>query len=187
MNRFSVIILFVASLVFVTPAFSQNETQAQQLYNDQMQKIQWKDVAIEFRPVTDKSTKGSQPMVVKSVDQENGKTYYVGKTPILGIKDISNMDVTYNPNDLGLIRLIMRFNKDAKKTLQDYTTQHIGEMMGVIIDGQLRLVAHIRQPLVNGKVQVYGFTPNEAVDIANRYYKPKLELARQIQELQNKK
>ena len=53
--------------------------------------------------------------------------------------------------------------------------------MGVVIDGQLRLVADIRKPLVNGKVQVYGLSPAEAVDIARRYYEPKIELARQIQ------
>jgi preprotein translocase subunit SecD len=187
MNRLFVIILFICSVVYSSQAFSQDVNPAQQLFDERAAKIQWKDLAIEFRPVTEKSAKGSQAMVVKSPDQENGKTYYTAKNTILGLKDVSNIDVTYNPNDQSMLRLILRFNKDGKKTLEEYTTQHIGEMMGVVIDGQLRLVAHIRQPLVNGKVQVYGFAPAEAVDIARRYYKPKLELARQIQELQNKK
>jgi len=187
MNRLFVIIILFFSIMLSPKAFSQNENAAQQLYQQRLASLQWKDIAIEFRPVSDQSTKGSQPMVVKSIDAENGKTFYAAKNTILGLKDISNIDVTYNPNDQTLLRLIIRFNKDGKKTLQDYTTQHVGEMMGVIIDGQLRLVAHIRQPLVNGKVQVYGFAPNEAVNIAQRYYKPKLELARDIQQAQIKK
>jgi len=186
MIRFLIAILFFISVS--SQALAQNAANpAQQLFDEQVNKVKWKDLSVEFRPVTEKSAKGSQAMVVKSADQENGKTYYVGKSTILGLKDIGNMDVTYNPNDLGMLRLIMRFNDDGKKTLSDYTTKNVGNMMGVVIDGQLRLVAHIRQPLVNGKVQVYGFSANEAADIAKRYYQPKLDLARQIQELQNKK
>ena len=187
MNRFFIILFSV--FIFSTQAFAQDASSnaAQKLYQERAAKIEWKDLSVEFRPVSDKTSRGAQSMVVKSVDQENGKTYFVSKNQILHLKDVSNIDVTYNPNDRDFLRLIVRFNKDAKKALQDYTTQHNGEMMGVVIDGQLRLVAHIRQPLVNGKVQVYGFAPNEAVDIAKRYYKPKLELARQIEESQIKK
>jgi preprotein translocase subunit SecD len=186
MNRLSVIILF--SLLLSSPSFAQDAANpAQKMFQDRVEKVKWKNVSVEFRPVSDKSSKGAQPMVVESVDQENGKTYHVDKKVILGLKDIANVDVTYNPNDISLVRIIMFFDQEGQKTLADYTTKHLGEQMGVIIDGKLRLVANIRQPLVNGKVQVYGLAPNEAVDIARRYYEPKLELARQInEELQNK-
>jgi preprotein translocase subunit SecD len=193
MNRLSVIILFLLLMVSPQVFAQQNAPQplqphpGQQLFDEQVKKLKWKDIAVEFRPVTDKAAKGSQPMVVKSTDQENGKTYHVAKNTILALKDVSNMDVTYNPNDINMLRLMLRFDENGKKTLEDYTTKHLGEKMGVLIDGQLRLVANIRQPLNNGRVQVYGLTPTEAVDIVQRYYKPKLELARQIEELQNKK
>ncbi len=194
MNRLFVIILF--TLLMVVPrSFAQQAAPAQllqphpgqQLFDEQVKKLKWKDISVEFRPVTDKAAKGSQPMVVKSTDQENGKTYHVAKNTILALKDVSNMDVTYNPNDINMLRLIMRFDQSGKKTLEDYTAKHMGEKMGVLIDGQLRLVANILQPLNNGRVQVYGLTPTEAVDIVQRYYKPKLELARQIEQLQNTK
>ncbi len=189
MNRLSVIILFL-SLLLSLPAFAQEEAMspAQKMFQDRVGKVQWKNVSIEFRPVSEKSSRGAQALVVQSVDQENGKTYQVDKKVILGLKDIANMDVTYNPNDINFVRLLMYFDKDGQKTLADYTTKHLGEQMGVVIDGKLRLVANIRQPLVNGKVQVYGLAPNEAVDVARRYYEPKLDLARQInEEIQNKK
>jgi len=183
MNRVFIAILFV-SLIFSGRAFAAD---AQQIYQEKVSKIKWTDLSIEFRPVSETSTRGSQALAVKSADQENGKTYYADKKAILGMKHINNIDVTYNPNDLSMLRLLIRFNAEGKQALSDYTTKNVGEKMGVVIDGQLRLVATLRQPLVNGKVQVYGFAPAEAVDIAQRYYKPKLDLARQIQEEQIKK
>ncbi|GEM_PF-5564129 len=187
MHRSFVIIVFVVSLLYSSAVFSVEDTNpsvnpAQQLFQERVGKVQWKNISLEFRPVSDKAGRGLQSMVVQSADQENGKTYFVGKSTILGLKDINNIDVTYNPTDVTMLRLLVLFNQDGKKTLQDYTTAHLNEMMGVVIDGKLRLVAHIRQPLVNGMVQVYGLAPNEAVDIARRYYQPKLELARKINE-----
>lgn len=178
MNRLVVFVLFFCSLFVSLSAFS--APSAQELYQKRVGKIQWKDLSIEFRPVSEKSSRGAQAMVAQSPDQENGKTFYVDKKVILGLKDIANMDSLYNPNDQDFLRLVIKFNNDAQAVLTDYTTKHMGEMMGIVIDGQLRLVAHIRQPLVNGKVQVYGFAPNEAVNILRRYYQPRLELADQI-------
>lgn len=187
MHRAIVIILFVISVLSssVVSAQENANTQvnpAQQLFLDRVGKIQWKNVSLEFRPVSDKAAKGFQSMVVQSADQDNGKTYFVGKSVILGVKDINNIDVAYNPIDVNMLRIVITFNQDGQKTLQDYTTAHLNEKMGVVIDGKLRLVANILQPLVNGRVQIYGLGPNEAVDIARRYYEPKLELARKINE-----
>jgi preprotein translocase subunit SecD len=167
MKRLSVIILCL-SVILSSNVMAQNVMQLN---------LPKKYVSFEFYPISDKSFKGAEPMVVKSTDQENGKTYYVGSEKILTTRDVNNADVTYNPADDNMLRLIVRFNPAGKKTLADYTTKHLGEMMGVVIDGELRLVAHIRQPLVNGKVQIYGFKPDEAVDIVRRYYRVKQSIA----------
>lgn len=186
MNRFFVFVVLFCLMVVSPVVFSANS--AQDLFQQRVGQIQWKNLSIEFRSISDKASRGAQAMVVQSPDQENGKTYYADKKVILGLKDISNIDTTYNPNDQSMLRLILTFNKDGKATLAEHTTKHLGEMMGVVIDGKLRLVAHIRQPLMNGRVQVYGFIPNEAVNVLQRYYQPRLELARQIgEELNGKK
>ena len=119
-------------------------------------------------------------MTVKSADDKNGMTYYVAKKSILSLQDTQTIDVAYNPGDGDSLRLVVRFNNEGKKTLFEYSSMHLNQLMGVVVDGKLRLVAHLLQPLNNGRVQVYGFNPDEAVGLLKRYYQPKLEAARKF-------
>jgi preprotein translocase subunit SecD len=177
-------ILWVAVLILLagsSPVFAQNALQEQQKkFQEMLSQVTWKNLAIDFYEVKDKSDSGFKPMTVKSVDDKNGLTYYVAKKSILSLKNMKSVDVTYKAGDDNKLRLVIRFNDEGKQILSDYTKSHLNEKMGVVIDGKLRLVANLVQPLSNGRVQVYGFDPDEAVSILQRYYQPKLDAARKF-------
>ena len=178
MKRIILIALTVFSFMAVPISFAQNSIEEQQKkFQEVLGKITWKNLAIDFYDVKDRADKGYKPMVVKSVDDKSGMTFYVAKNPIFGLQDTHSMDVSYSPGDGDTLRLMIRFNPVGKKALFDYTSAHLNQMMGVVIDGKLRLVATLRQPLSNGRVQIYGFDSAEAIGILKRYYQPKIDAA----------
>lgn len=150
----------------------------------QMEPLAWKNVSIDFFDVKDKPQNGYRSMVSKSTDDKNGKTFYVSQQPILTLSHTKSIDVTYNAADDDKLRLLIRFNDVGRQLLADYSKTHLNEMMGVVVDGKLRLVATLMQPLTNGRVQVYGFEPEEAVNLLKRYNQPKLELQRKLRAAQ---
>ena len=181
MKKFGLLTLTVLFLIAASPSFAQNNVGEQQKKLEEiMSKVSWKDISIEFYDVKDKAQNGYKPMTVKSTDDKNGMTYYVAKKSILNLQDTRTIDVAYNPGDGDSLRLVVRFNNEGKKTLFEYSSEHLNQLMGVVVDGKLRLVAHLLQPLNNGRVQVYGFNPDEAVGLLKRYYQPKLEAARKF-------
>ena len=181
MKKFGLLTLTVLFLIAASPSFAQNNVEEQQKKLEEiMSKVSWKDISIDFYDVKDKAQNGYKPMTVKSTDDKNGKTYYVAKKSILSLQDTQTIDVAYNPGDGDSLRLVVRFNNEGKKTLFEYSSMHLNQLMGVVVDGKLRLVAHLLQPLNNGRVQVYGFNPDEAVGLLKRYYQPKLEAARKF-------
>lgn len=142
--------------------------------------VSWKNLSVDFYDVKDKEQKGYKAMTVRSTDDKNGQTFYVAKKPILSLQDTRSMDVSYVPGDGQMMRLMVRFNDAGQKILAEHSTANLNQMMGVVIDGKLRLVATMRQPLTNGRVQVYGFTPEEAANVLDRYFQPKLEAVRKF-------
>jgi|CXWL01.1.fsa_nt_gi preprotein translocase subunit SecD len=181
MKRLGLITLTVLFFIAVSPCFAQNNIEEQQKkFEEVIGKVEWKNISVDFYEVKDKAQNGYKPMTVKSTDDKNGMTYYVAKKSILSLQDTRAIEVSYNPGDGDNLRLVIRFNDEGKKTLSEYSTAHLNQTMGVVVDGKLRLVAHLLQPLNNGRVQVYGFNPEEAVGILKRYYQPKLEAARKF-------
>ncbi|MBL8014047.1 MAG: hypothetical protein JNN05_09390 [Candidatus Omnitrophica bacterium] len=146
--------------------------------------LAWKNLSIDFYDVKDKPQNGYRSMVSKSADDKGGKTFYVSQQPILGLPNTKSIDVTYNPADDDKLRLIIRFSDSGKQVLSEYSKAHLNEMMGVVIDGKLRLVATLKQPLTTGRVQVYGFEANEAVNILKRYNQPRLEMEKKLRAAQ---
>lgn len=176
------IVLWVVLMVLwagSSHVFAQSALEEEQKkFQDMLRLVSWKNLAIDFYEVKDKSENGFKSMMVKSADDKNGLTFYVSKKSILSLKDMHSIDVTYNPGDENRLRLVIRFNDEGKQILSDYSKAHLNEMMGVVIDGKLRLVANLVQPLSNGRVQISGLNPDDAVGILQRYYQPKLEAAR---------
>lgn len=181
MKKFAVASLIMLSVVGAPLVFAKNTVEEQQKqFQEMLDRVTWKNLSIDFYDVKDKAQDGYKPMTVKSADDKNGQTFYVAKKPVLGLKNMHSIDLSYQPEDGDNVRLMIKFNPEGKKTLSEYSTAHLNETMGVVIDGKLRLVAMLRQPLNNGRVQVYGFSANEAVGILQRYYQPKMEAARKF-------
>lgn len=150
-------------------------SEQQKKLQESVDKVSWKNLAVEFYEVKDKAESGFKAMTVKSTDDKNGQTFYVAKKPVLTLQDTRSMDVSYVPGDGKMMRLMVRFNVEGQKILSEYSSANLNQMMGVVVDGKLRLVATLRQPLTNGRVQVHGFTADEAAGILDRYFQPKLE------------
>ncbi len=174
-------VLFLFLLTGYSQVFAQNVLEEQQKkFQEMLNQVAWKNLSIDFYEVKDKPGDGFKSMTVKSTDAKNGFSYYVSKKSILSLKNMKSMDVLYSAGDDDKLRLVIRFNDEGKRILSEYSKAHINERMGVVIDGKLRLVANLLQPLTNGRVQVYGFDPGEAVSVLKRYYEPKLEVARKF-------
>ncbi len=181
MKKIAVASFVILSLIGAPLVFAQSTVEEQQKkFQEVLAGVTWKNLAIDFYDVKDKAADGYKSMTVKSADEKNGLTFYVSKKSILSLKNTESIDLSYQPGDGDNVRLMIKFNPEGKKTLAEYTTANINQMMGVVVDGKLRLVATLRQPLNNGRVQVYGFSANEAVGILERYYQPKLDAAKKF-------
>ena len=132
------------------------------------------DLSIEFREVKDVASEAFAPMELKDApSQLKDKIYYVSPVVQIGLGDIAILDIFYDPIR-DKIGIKMALNEIGREKLENYTSKHINEMLGIVIDGQLCCAPVIKVAITSGSVQTAGaFTPEEAVDIARRFYKIK--------------
>lgn len=63
----------------------------------------------------------------------------------------------------------LKFKESAKKKLQDFSTQHVGEGLAIVLDDVILMAPVIREPLLQGEVTISGsMTKEEATEIIDR-------------------
>lgn len=107
-------------------------------------------VPIEVRPVLENG--GADKSVL--VDPSNGERITLDD-PIISIEKLDSAEIKNDPNAGGWVLLISMIDKDAR-TFGDWTTDHTGERLALVIDGEVVVAPTIQSAITGGDVQIAG-------------------------------
>lgn len=80
--------------------------------------------------------------------------YIVKKAPVLSGRDIADAEVGVNSRQDSVITLSL--TDEGKKKLADFTRNHIGSALAVVIDNQIVSAPTIREEIADGSLQISG-------------------------------
>jgi preprotein translocase subunit SecD len=166
------LIAMLLGFLLSNPCFAQSgQEQIKAKIDQAYEQAVWSDLTIEFRQVRQELTDGFTPMKLKNPNVKEN-VYYVSSVPELGLKDFSGIDVFYTPWMEDSMGIVIYLNNKGKEKFKAYTAKHVKEFIGIVIDGELRSAIKVMEPLDTNRLEVDGFSPNEAVGIAKRFFKP---------------
>jgi len=135
------------------------------------QETSWDNLSIDFCPAQDKEGQGYTSMKLKNASALlKDSIYHVSSSCPIGIKNIRNINISYNPV-LGTILDVM-LSQEGKEKLKNYTSNHIGEILAIVIDEQLVSAPRIMEVIESGRIQIAGVSATEADSIAKRFFIP---------------
>ena len=89
------------------------------------------------------------------------------KTGLSG-KDVKKATLDFNPITQEPL-VILEFNDDGKEMFAQLTTDHVGEPIGIFLDGILRSSPSVQEPITDGSAQISGsFSLEEAKSLRNK-------------------
>ncbi|MFA4989726.1 MAG: hypothetical protein WC576_03030 [Candidatus Omnitrophota bacterium] len=141
----------------------------EQAYKD----AQWGNLSLEIRQVKLEPQKGFVPMKLNS-PALCGQVYYVASDSEFNLKDIVALDVFYRPlmGARGTLGIKIYFKIYPATRLKDYSHKHIHGLLGVIINGKLRSIIEITEPITDNSLNLGEFHVKEALSILQQFYKP---------------
>ena len=94
-----------------------------------------------------------------------GPDAFVYKTILTG-KYLRRADVTFDPTT-GEPQVAFELNSEGAKIFKDYTEEHVGDVLAIVLDKQVISAPVIRSPIPNGRGVITGnFTVEEARSLA---------------------
>jgi preprotein translocase subunit SecD len=117
-------------------------------------------VPIELRPVID-----SGGTTVK--DPATGESLRVDE-PMLTIENLDGAEIGQAQDGTSWF-LTLHLNDDDSATFGDWTAEHTGERLAVVIDDEVVIAPTIQQAITGGDIQISGdFTKKDVEDLLNR-------------------
>lgn len=117
-------------------------------------------VPIELRPVID-----SGGTTVK--DPATGESLRVDE-PMLTIENLDGAEIGQAQGGTSWF-LTLHLNDDDSATFGDWTAEHTGERLAVVIDDEVVIAPTIQQAITGGDIQISGdFTKKDVEDLLNR-------------------
>ena len=114
---------------------------------------------VEIRPVLD----AENPNAVALVDEESGATFWVEKTPVVGVDDLASANTWVSK---GQAFVGIKLTDDGAKKIQKFTRDHIGERMALVVDGRLIKAPTIRDPIRGSALQIEPLDKTTARQVA---------------------
>ena len=141
----------------------------EQTYKD----VKWDNLSIEIRQVKPVPQKEFIPMKLDN-SETSGQVYYVSSNVEFNITDIVALDVFSRPlmAARGNLGIKMYLKRDAAARLKDYSIKHINDFIGIVINGKLRGVIKITDPIETNSLILGEFKVKEALDILSAFFKP---------------
>jgi len=126
-------------------------------------------LSIELRPVKEVPSEGFIPMKQKSPSSSQSGILYVSSVPEIGLEDVAWVGVQHGP-DSRKCGIMIELNDKGRDKLRDYTEGHIGERLGILINGELITAPIIKATIPSGEVASGAeFTCDEAEDIVRKF------------------
>jgi len=103
-----------------------------------------------------------------SIVGPNGKTWYRGATPVFDLGHC-RIEGTFTVSVVkGEYRVVLAMKDSAQPALGRWTGEHIGEHLGMVVDGRLSSVAQVVTK-ISARISIDGFsTEEEALKVARR-------------------
>lgn len=118
--------------------------------------------SVEFRA----AAPDPQPGLVAMTPLRGDATVYVEPDPLLTSADIAGAKVGINRETKQFVVRII-FTPDGAARLTGVTTEHQGELLAIVIDGQLLTAPKIAAPITGREAIIQGkFTRAEAIRLA---------------------
>jgi SecD/SecF fusion protein len=133
---------------------------------------------LEFRMVHPESAEMLRQEIIpagyeikKEVTTRGGKetvaTYLVTKRSLMTGDSIKAARFDRDPMN-GQPQIAFELTSDGAKKFADITTENVGRLLAILLDGQLQSAPVIREPITGGRGQISGsYTDKEAVELAN--------------------
>lgn len=109
--------------------------------------------------------------IKKEVTTRGGKetvaTYLVTKKPLMTGEAVKAARFDRDPMT-GQPQIAFELTSEGAKKFADITTENVGRLLAILLDGQLQSAPVIREPITHGRGQISGsYTDKEAVELAN--------------------
>jgi hypothetical protein len=152
---------------------AEKSTSAKEIIEQAYKNAQWDNLFFEIRQVKPEPQKGLVPMKLSN-PALYGQVYYVSSDIEFNLKDIVALDVFYRPlmATRGTLGIKIYLKNDSATRLKDYSNKHINGFLGVIINGKLRSVIKITEPIASNSLNIGEFRVREALSMLSQFYKP---------------
>lgn len=137
---------------------------------EELKKIIGTTAKLTFHPVLGAPTADSTPpagervIVLPSVDNEN-EFYRLEPTPVVTGEDLSDAQPAFDQN--GSPSVTFRFNPTGGRKFGVYTSENVGTLFAIVLDGKVISAPVIREPITGGSGQISGdFSIEESTRLA---------------------
>jgi preprotein translocase subunit SecD len=114
-------------------------------------------VPIEVRPVTADGT--------VTLPDKTGEQLKLAE-PIMTIERLERAEIKYSDNTWVLL---IQLTDDDTATFADWTTNHTGEQLALVVDGEVIIAPEIQEAITGGDVQIAGtYTQDEISDLLDK-------------------
>jgi preprotein translocase subunit SecD len=114
--------------------------------------------AIEMSGVMDTQTDSS-----KAVTLNDNTTILISRTPLVATRDITGATAS---QAYGELTLNVTVTDDAAKRVHDFTQQHAGRNLALVVDGKVHGTPRIASAIIGNKYRIEGFNRADAERLA---------------------
>ena len=98
---------------------------------------------------------------------QNRVAKYVLAPAFLSGEQVAGASAQLNPQGAGYI-VSLDFTGEGSQTWGDWTASHVGDLAGIVLDGEVVSAPRINEPIFGGRAQISGqFSQAEAQNLAN--------------------
>lgn len=97
---------------------------------------------------------------VIAIDADDGRRWYLEKTPILDLTNCRLADTTYGCDPSGACYVILSVKEEYISELSAWTRSHIGSKVGCLVDGELVVVCELNTQLIS-LIRISGFASED--------------------------
>jgi preprotein translocase subunit SecD len=122
-------------------------------------------VPIEMRPVVEAGT--SAPPDGDELPGPDGELLTLGE-PMMVVEELDGAEIKFD-QQVGTWALNLDLTEEDGRTFGDWTADHTGERLAMVIDGEVVVAPEIQSAITGGEVQITGqYTQSEVTDLLDK-------------------
>ncbi len=123
--------------------------------------------SFELRAVADSPSTVTQEFILPTHNGGTAEKILLDSAILLDATAVRSAAVESEPG--GAAGVSITLTDTGAKRFAEITTEHVGQRLAIILDGQVRSAPVVRQAILGGSLTISGnFTPEEALDLAQK-------------------